>query len=132
MSFTYYVGGAHASHPRHNLKCDIIAHEARLDDKDVPMFYADRSKGLKPYWTSVVGLVTHLIATAIIFTALFSIGWLVSIALHALHRIHPFPEEIFRLISRMEIYLVYADAALSTVVLFIGMWRFCKDVVEAR
>ena len=66
-----------------------------------------------------------------IFTALFSVGWLVSLAVHALHEIHPFPDEIFRFVTRMEVYLVYADAVLSGIVLVAGMWRFCKDVVEA-
>lgn len=94
------------------------------------MYYDERPKRVRLYWSSVVGLVGHLIASAIIFTALFSLGWLVSIALHALHAIHPFPADMFEFVTRMEVYLVYADAALSSTILLTGMWRFCRDVVE--
>ena len=84
------------------------------------------------YWWSVMSLVGHLIGTALIFTALFSVGWLVSVVLHTLHRHHPFPEEIFRFVTKIELYLVYADAVLSAVVLIAGMVRFCKQVVEVE
>ena len=50
--------------------------------------------------------------------------------LHALHRYHPFPDEIFRFVTKIELYLVYADSVLSAVVLIAGMVRFCKQVVE--
>jgi hypothetical protein len=74
----------------------------------------------------------HLLGTAVIFTALFSIGWLVSVVLHALHRYHPFPDEIFRFVTKIELYLVYADAVLSGIVLIAGMIRFCKQLVEVE
>jgi hypothetical protein len=74
----------------------------------------------------------HPLGTAVIFTALFSIGWLVSVVLHALHRYHPFPDEIFRFVTKIELYLVYADAVLSGIVLIAGMIRFCKQLVEVE
>ncbi|HEY0681020.1 MAG TPA: hypothetical protein VGD45_01690 [Steroidobacter sp.] len=77
-------------------------------------------------------LVGHLLGTAVIFTALFSIGWLVSVALHALHRYHPFPDEIFKFVTKIELYLVYADSVVSGIVLIAGMVRFCKQVVEVE
>lgn len=77
-------------------------------------------------------MIGHLVGTAVIFTALFSIGWLVSVALHALHKMHPFPPQIFDLVTKMEVYLVYADTVVSGIVLLAGMWRFCRDVVEVE
>lgn len=74
----------------------------------------------------------HLLGTAVIFTALFTIGWLVSGILHALHRYHPFPDEIFRFVTKIELYLVHADAVLSGIVLIAGMVRFCKQLVEVE
>jgi len=79
-----------------------------------------------------MSLVGHLIGTALIFTALFTIGWLVSVVLHALHRYHPFPDEIFKFVTKVELYLVYADSALCAVILIAGMVRFCKQVVEVK
>lgn len=81
------------------------------------------------YWWSVLSLVGHLIGTAVIFTALFTIGWLVSVTLHALHRYHPFPDEIFRFVTKIELYLVYADSVVSGIVLLAGMVRFCKQLI---
>lgn len=94
------------------------------------LYYAERSKTSKSYWKTVVALVGHLIATAVIFTSLFSIGWLVSLALHALHSVHPFPQETFRFVTRIEVYLVYLDSAVSGIVLLVGMGRFCRDMLE--
>lgn len=93
------------------------------------MYYDERRR---PYWVSVLALVGHLFGTAFVFAALFSIGWLVSVLLYALHKIHPFPDAIFRFVSRMEVYLVYVDATLSGIVLMAGMLRFCRDVLERR
>ena len=55
-----------------------------------------------------------------------------SVILHALHRYHPFPDEIFTFVTKMELYLVYADSVLSGIVLIAGMVRFCKQVVEVE
>lgn len=93
------------------------------------MYWRARTRRIG-YWWSVVALVGHLIGTAIIFIALVSIGWLVSIALHALHRYHPFPDEIFRFIVRVELYLVYAAAVVSAIVLCTGTVGFCKQLLE--
>lgn len=94
------------------------------------LYYEERSRRSRPYWASVLDLVGHLIGTAVIFTALFSIGWLVSLSLHALHSMHPFPEETFKFVTRIEVYLVYVDSVVSGIVLLIGMGRFCKDTWE--
>lgn len=95
------------------------------------MYWGERERRVG-YWWSVMTLVGHLLGTAVIFTALFSIGWLVSVALHALHRYHPFPDEIFKFVTKIELYLVYADSVVSGIVLIAGMVRFCKQVVEVE
>jgi hypothetical protein len=48
-----------------------------------------------------------------------------------LHRTHPFPDEIFVFATTIELYLVYLDAGLSIIVLFAGMWRFCRELMES-
>jgi hypothetical protein len=75
-------------------------------------------------------LVGHLLGTASIFVALFTIGWAISYFLHLLHRTHPFPGEIFVFATTIELYLVYLDAGLSIIVLSAGMWRFCRELME--
>lgn len=96
------------------------------------MYWGERERPRVGYWRSVLSLVGHLLGTAFIFTALFTIGWLVSVALHALHRYHPFPEEIFSFVSKIELYLVYADSVLSGIVLLAGMVRFCRQLIEVE
>ena len=80
------------------------------------------------YFHSVVGLPGHLLGTAIIFTAFFTLCWLVTLLLHALHAIPRFPDEILTLITTIELYVVYADVSLCLVVLFAGTYRFCKNL----
>ncbi len=90
--------------------------------------YVSRRK--KSYAASVVGLIAHLAGTAIIFSTVFVFGWLVSVLFHWLHAIHPFGEEIFKIISRLEVGLIYVDICLSLIVLFAGAWRFCAELFE--
>jgi len=96
------------------------------------LYWGERERRRVGYWWSVLSLVGHFFGTAVIFTALFTIGWLVSLVLHALHRHHPFPLEIFKFVSRMELYLVYADSLLTIIVLIAGMVRFCKQLIEVE
>ena len=86
----------------------------------------------KSFAESIVGLVFHLIGAAIIFGSFFTIAWAVSVFLRWLHKIHPFPDDIFWLVSRVEVWAIYADAALCAIVLLAGSVRFCFEVLEAR
>ena len=79
-------------------------------------------------WQSVLKLVGHLLAAAAIFVVFFVIVWLVSFALYGLNNIHPFPPEIFSMITRVEVYVTYADWLLCIIVLLAGAWRFCVDI----
>ena len=86
----------------------------------------------KTFAESVVGLVFHLVGAAVIFVSFFTVAWCVSWLLHWLHSVHPFPDEIFWLVSRVEVWAIYADAALCAIVLLAGSFRFCVEVLEAR
>lgn len=95
------------------------------------MAFYDRRKR-RTFSESVVGLIAHLCGTAIIFVTFFTIGWAVSYLLHWLHSIHPFPDEIFRIITKIEVVVIYADGLLCGVVLMAGALRFCKELMEDR
>jgi hypothetical protein len=86
----------------------------------------------KSFAESVVGLVSHLLGAAVIFVAFFTIAWCVSWLLHKLHGVHPFPDEIFRLVTRVEVWAIYADAVLCAIVSLAGAARFCVEILEAR
>lgn len=87
----------------------------------------DFSGNKKTYWTSVLSLLGHLAGTAVIFVTFFTIGWIVSFLLYYLHGVHPFPEEILNVITKIELVVVYADALLCGIVLIAGMLRFFKE-----
>jgi hypothetical protein len=68
--------------------------------------------------------------TTLVFVALFSLGWIVSCSFNYLNTIHKFPDEIFKLVTRLEIGVVYIDAVVSGVVLTAGIIRFVIEVFE--
>ena len=72
----------------------------------------------------------HLLATSLIFLFLFAIAWALSWTLTCLDSLHEFPPEIFGIITRFEVWLIYGDAALSGAVLLIGAYRFFSDLLE--
>ena len=74
-------------------------------------------------------LIFHLVGTAVIFVALFSLSWLVSLLFSKLHAIHPFPDEILHLITRFEVWIVYVDEGLCGILLLAGGWRFCYELL---
>jgi hypothetical protein len=56
--------------------------------------------------------------------------WIAAVALSYLQLLQEFPQEMFQLMSRMEIGLVYMDAVVSLIVLLIGVFRYLRDVLE--
>jgi hypothetical protein len=86
-------------------------------------------RGGDAYWTSIRLLVGHLVGTAIIFVALFTIAWGLAALLSWFNTIHPFPPPIFAFVTKLEIGLVYADAVFCALVLLGGTWRFLKDIL---
>lgn len=79
-------------------------------------------------WYAVWKLVGHLLAASVIFVAFFLLVWLVSYALSYLQAVHPFPTDIFNLITTGEVWLTYADWGLCIVVLFSGAMTFVRDL----
>lgn len=86
----------------------------------------------KPFLMSILLLIGHLCATALVFIALFTLGWGVAVIFAFLHSVHAFPDQIFELVSRLEVGLIYLDAAVCGVVLFAGIVRFVREVLEKR
>lgn len=84
----------------------------------------------RSFWRSVLKLIGHLIAAAVIFVVFFVIVWLVSWILSGLDSVHHFPPEIFGMITRVEVWLTYADWGLCIVVLATGTWRFIWEIVR--
>lgn len=86
----------------------------------------------RSYWESIFSLIGHLIGTAVIFGALFVLGWLLSVLLFWLNTIHSFPPAILDIVTKIEVFLVYIDAGLCFVLLLAGAWRFCSELWELR
>lgn len=82
------------------------------------------------YVQAVFRLIGHLLVTAAVFVSFFVIAWIVWLILHGLHTIFPFPNEIFFVITRLELWLVYFDSGLCALLVFAGMWRFVKELME--
>jgi hypothetical protein len=91
-----------------------------------------RRRRPKTFWRSVRNLVGHLLATSLIFLVLFAIAWALSWALTCLDSLHEFPPEIFGLITRFEVWLIYGDGIMSAAVLLVGSFRFFGDLFEAN
>jgi hypothetical protein len=91
-----------------------------------------RRKGPKTFWRSVRNLIGHLLATSLIFMLVFATAWALSWLLTCLDSLHKFPPQIFEMITRFEVWLIYGDAGLSGAVLLIGAIRFFDDLLEVH
>ena len=81
---------------------------------------------------SFVALILHIVATAIVFAWVFTVGWLVSFLLSYLDSIHKFPANMYRLSMRLELWLFYIDCILSAVILAGSAFKFVRDIVEDK
>ena len=95
----------------------------------ISLFGRRRSKS---FWESAWTLIGHLLGTAAIFVTLFGIAWGLSWLLAGLDSLHSFPPEILAIITRIEVWLIYGDAAVCGLVLLIGTVRFCIELIEVR
>ena len=86
----------------------------------------------RPFRESVWTLIGHLLGTAGIFVTLFGIAWGLSWLVAGLDSLHSFPPEILSIITRIEVWLIYADAAVCGLVMLIGTVRFCLELIEVR
>jgi hypothetical protein len=59
-------------------------------------------------------------------------GWIVSCSFNYLNSIHQFPDELFDLVKKLEVGLMYVDAAVSGVVLTAGFVRFVLEVFRGN
>ena len=82
------------------------------------------------YWLSVVKLVAHLLGTAIMFSAILVLSWGLSYLVHRLNVTHPFPEEIYTVVTKIELWLVYIDVVISGAVLVFGAVKFLQEIWE--
>lgn len=80
----------------------------------------------------VFGLIGHLLGTGAIFVAFLLIAWLISFLLAGIELIHKFPPEISDIFTKIEVWLIYADFFLCTIVFVAGSWRFCFETARRR
>ena len=81
---------------------------------------------------SVVSLAGHLVGTAFIFAVLIALTWLLTCLFRWLDSIEKFQPEVLVFVARCEVWLVYADSILCSIVLIAGAWRFVIDVTARR
>jgi hypothetical protein len=70
--------------------------------------------------------------SALGFLALLAFEWVVSLVFHLLDGIYGFPPEIHRAATGTEIAWFYCDIFLSSVVLLVGIIRFCRKILESE
>lgn len=58
-------------------------------------------------------LIAHVAFDAVVFVAIFTACWLVSLCLTFLNTIHRFPPRVYTLAGRLEIWLFYLDCAVG-------------------
>lgn len=95
---------------------------------DRPLFHEPK----RTYLQTVVSLIGHLIGTAVIFITFLVVGWLISLAFHALNEIHRMPDRVNEVFTTLEVWWLYADAILCAFVLVAGMTRFAREVLGGR
>ena len=94
-----------------------------------PVEYRRKKHG---YFASLVKLLTHLLGTAVMFSAILVLSWGLSYLVHRLNRTHPFPVEIYSFVTKIELWLLYVDVALSAVVLLFGAARFLQEFWDSH
>jgi hypothetical protein len=89
---------------------------------------ARREKGT--FFSHIVHLVGHLAASAAVFVAILTFGWMIGFIISSLNAIHPFPKKTIETLESMEHGLLYLDFLISGCVLLVGGIRFVKKVVK--
>jgi len=75
-------------------------------------------------------MIAPLLATAVLFMAIFLVSWGLSFVIDYLNGQHRLPAEIYTVVTHIELWLVYVDVVLSAVVLLAGAVQFIKDIRE--
>ena len=92
--------------------------------------FSNRQQGT--FARSLIKLFGHIAGVAALFVGFFVIVWLVSVALNYLNSVHGFPDDIFAIIVRIELWLIYADCVVCSVVLAAVTWTFIRDELGAQ
>ena len=82
--------------------------------------------------SSVRRLIGHLAATTLVFVVFVLLVWIASWTFSFVHSIHPFPNDVFKLLVKLEIILVYFDAAASGAVLLYGIGTYVLKVIRGE
>lgn len=90
----------------------------------------DRQTQGQSFGRSLLQLLGHLLGTAFIFVTLFAVAWGIGFSSFWLNKLHPFGDDIFTFVSKVEKAILYGDTGLCAIVTLAGMWRFCKDVLR--
>jgi len=91
-----------------------------------------RGRAQGNFAASLIRLIGHLGGTALIFLVFIALTWVISYSVNTLNAAQKFPQEVFDVISRVEMWLIYIDITLCSVVLILGTVRFCIDLLENR
>lgn len=91
-----------------------------------------RGRGPTSLGTSLLVLVGHLVGTCLIFLVFLSLTWVIAYSVSLLDDQHKFPPNVMNVITQVELWLLYVDIALCSIVLLLGTIRFCIDLVERR
>ncbi len=83
------------------------------------------------YWIALIKLISHVAGTAFMFVAILLASWGLSWLVHRLHEGHPFPDKIYAAVTKIELFLVYFDMALSGAVLLVGAFKFLLELWES-
>jgi hypothetical protein len=86
----------------------------------------------RSYPRSLLALLTHLVGTAIVFTAILVLAWGMSYLVAWLHAVHPFPPETYRFLAVVKRWLVYVDVAVSAAALLYNTVQFIRRTWEAK
>jgi len=71
-----------------------------------------------------------MLATAVVFVVFYSLIWLTWTLFVQLHKVSPFPDNVFELVVRIEKWVIYFDILGCAVMLAVGFLRFCRDLME--
>ena len=80
----------------------------------------------------MVKLVGHLAGTCLIFLVFLLLTWVIVYAVNLLDAFQKFPADVMHIITKVELWLLYADIGLCSIVLVLGTVRFCMELVERR
>lgn len=82
----------------------------------------------KSFAESIVGLIFHIVGSAVLFLVFASVSWALGYAVHLLGVRHPFNPSVLSVLHSVELWLLYIDIALSGMVLLVGAYRFILEI----